>query len=51
MSGEGLINHPLLHQWVSELMTQAPLQPKTPQEQWSKITIEKFRARICEMLN
>ena len=29
---------------------QAPLQPKTPQGQWSRSTIEKVRARIPEML-
>jgi hypothetical protein len=41
----------LLHQGVSGLMAQVPLQPKTPQELWSKVTIENVRARISEMLN
>ena len=36
---------------VSELMAQARLQPKTPQEQWSRITTEKVHTLISEMLN
>jgi hypothetical protein len=39
------------HQGVSELMAQARLQPTTPQEQWSRITIEKVHTPISEMLN